>query len=73
VQNAQFSSLWAYLERHGKCLSDSRFGDLETAIREQQQTDGVWTAVDVDTAIKKHDAAKQAGPGIEVGMCEIEG
>ena len=50
-------SIWAYLERHGKCWSDTRFANANIGIDEGVQDGGLWGLDDLIESVRKHDTA----------------
>ena len=48
-------SLWAYVLRHGHCISDTRFGDVSIALDDGMHSGGVWNEDDIVQKVTEHD------------------
>ncbi len=57
LRHMDTASAWAYLLRHGKCWSDTRFGTANIGIQEGIHDGGLWGLDDLLESVRKHDSA----------------
>ena len=57
LKNSENISNWDYLERHGKCWSDTRFPNTNIDIEEGVYEGGLWGCDDLVDSVRKHDQA----------------
>ena len=57
LKNIENISSWEYLERHGKCWSDTRFPNANIGIEEGVYEGGLSGCDDLVDSVRKHDQA----------------